>query len=382
MFYKITVKFILILFILLPIFSVQAIDINSNNAILYNLNDDSVIYEKNSDDRVSVASLTKIMTAIVAIENIHDIDAKVVMPRDAFYDLDGYVTSGIGYFDTVTYRDLLYGIMLPSAADCANAIAKLVSGSTQDFVVLMNNKALDLGLTDTHFSNPIGKDDDNYSTVHDISVILKYALDNDIFYEIFTTKEYVTSNGVLLKSTLVDKYNKYDLDISNILGSKTGFTDSAGFCLASISSINGVDYLLVTTGADTDRPYQVIDAVDIYNYYSSNYGYKKILGYNQYLTTLSIGGKDYDIYSNNDVFMYLNNDIQDFSYEFISNYSDDVNKDDFVGVVNVIYNNEVLYSYDVYFPVYIYDYSYLFLLLLLIPILFIAKFVIYKFKNI
>ena len=170
---KTLIKFIIILYIFLPIINIKALEINSENAILYNLIDDDIIYEKNSDEKVKIASLTKIMTTIIAIENINNIKEEIEMPKEAFYDLEGYVLSGINPGEIITYEDLLYGTMLPSAADCANALAIKISGNTTTFVDLMNQKAQELGMKETHFSNPVGIDDNNYSTVKDVSILLK-----------------------------------------------------------------------------------------------------------------------------------------------------------------------------------------------------------------
>lgn len=365
--------------------NVFALDTYSSNVIMYNMNDDKVIYEKDSNDIVKIASLTKIMTAIVALENISDIDLEVIMPSNAYVDLSGYVTSGIKAFDRVTYRDLLYGLMLPSGADCANAIAILTTGSVSNFVDKMNEKAKELGLINTHFSNPIGKDLDNYSTVSDLAIILKYALKNDDFYEIFTTKEYTTTNNIVFKSTLVTKSKS--LDVSNILGSKTGFTDLALNCLASISKINNVKYLLVTVGASTSGPYQFIDAINLYDYYSSNYSYKRVLKFDQLIETIkvkSVFDSDYNIKSDSDLYLYLSNDVNldDIEYDyngvlFIDNKMD---KGDFLGYVDIKYNGEVLSTYNVYLDIEVSNYDYL---IILVPIfvLFTLSYIVFLFLK-
>lgn len=349
--------------------NVFALDIYSSNAIMYNLNDDKVLYEKEPDEQVKIASLTKIMTTVVALENIDDLDEEIVMPSSAYVDLDGYVTSGIKVFDKVTYRDLLYGIMLPSGADCANAIAILTTGSVSNFVDKMNEKVHELNLVNTHFSNPIGKDLDNYSSVSDLAIILKYALQDDEFYKIFTAREYTTTNNIHFKSTLDTKSK--NLDVSNILGSKTGFTDLALNCLASISKINNVSYLLVTVGADTSGPYQFIDAINLYNYYSSNYSYKRVLSFDQLFETIKVDNlidSDYFIRSNNDLYLYLSNDISvddiEYEYEGVNVINSKMNKGDYLGCVNIKYKDSVLFIYDVYLDNEIYNYHYLIVLIL------------------
>lgn len=347
-------KIIILLYIITPIINIKAIDLYSNNAVLYNLNDDKIIYEKNKDEQVKIASLTKIMTTIIALENIENIKETLTMPIEAYYNIDGYVTSGIKPNETITYEDILYGIMLPSGADCANAIAIKISGNIENFVELMNKKSQELNLTNTHFSNPIGKDEDNYSTVNDTAILLKYALQNEKFYKIFTTKEYKTTNNITLKSTIIEKSQKYNLNAETILGSKTGFTDEAGNCLASISKINNVKYLLVTTNANINNSYHIMDAINIYDYYSKNYSYKKILNYNQLLQTIKIKdkiNKEYNIYSETDKYMYLNNDIDinNLSYEYIG--IEEITKNnklnDKIGTINIKYQDDIIYTYDI-----------------------------------
>lgn len=374
---KIALKLLIIVYILLPITNIKALEINSENAVLYNMNEDTILYEKNSDEKVKVASLTKIMTTILAIENIEDYKKEIEMPKEAYTGLEDYVTSGIQPYEKVTIEDLLYGTMLPSAADCANALAIEVSGNVDNFVELMNQKVQELGMTSTHFSNPIGMDDDNYSTVKDIAILLKYALKNETFYQIFTTKEYTTTNNILLESTLIEKSQPYGIDVTNILGSKTGFTDEAGNCLASIAKINKVKYLLITTNASIEKSYHIADARDIYDYFSNNYGYKKIIGENQLIKTIKIKDiieKEYNIYADIDKYMYLENgfEINNLTYEYegIEEITRETNQEEKLGKIIIKSADKVLYEYDVFLDekIEFYDMR----LLLLIPVVIIV----------
>jgi D-alanyl-D-alanine carboxypeptidase (penicillin-binding protein 5/6) len=383
---KIALKLLIIVYILLPITNIKALEINSENAVLYNMNEDTILYEKNADKKVKVASLTKIMTSILALENIEDYKKEIEMPKEAYTGLEDYVTSGIQPYEKVTIEDLLYGTMLPSAADCANALAIEVSGNIDNFVELMNQKAQELGMTSTHFSNPIGMDDDNYSTVKDIAILLKYALKNETFYQIFTTKEYKTTNNILLESTLIEKSQPYGIDVTNILGSKTGFTDEAGNCLASISKINKVKYLLITTNASIEKSYHIADARDVYDYFSSNYGYKKIIGENQLIKTIKIKDiieKEYNIYADVDKYMYLENgfNINNLTYEYegIEEITRDTNQEEKLGKIIIKSADKVLYEYDVFLDekIEFYDMK----LLLLIPVVIIVLIIIKKQKK-
>ena len=143
--------------------------------ILYNLKDDKVIYEKSPDDRVNIASLTKIMTALVAIENIDDYNKQIIITRKMLENLPNDLSKvGFKVGEVVTYNDLIYGILLKSGADATNSVAISVSGNIDEFVKLMNKKAEELDMNNSSFSNTIGIEGDNhYSTARDISKLLK-----------------------------------------------------------------------------------------------------------------------------------------------------------------------------------------------------------------
>ena len=273
---------IIFLFLLIPI-NINALEINSSHAILYNMNENTVLFEKEADTRTYIASLTKIMTTIVAIENIDDINEYVTIPYEA---LEGLIeanasVAGFKLGQIVTYKDLLYGILLPSGADAAKTVAYYIAGSEEKFVDLMNEKAENLGLTNTHFANTSGLDTDNhYSTVREMSIILKYALQNETFKEIYTTNTYTTSdNSLTFKSVYSNYLNRYNIENKYIYGSKTGYTTLAGYCLSTIANYDGVEYLLITTNADgtSNYPLHVMDANMIYDYYTSNYHYLDII---------------------------------------------------------------------------------------------------------
>ena len=133
--------FILFLIINVKVVNALEFDISADNVILYNLNDNKVLYELESEKSVNIASLTKIMTAIVAIENIEDLNKEVVVMKDAFNGIGEYSKMGLKTGNVVTYKDLLYGILLSSGADAVNVVAIELSGSINSFVDMMNNKA-------------------------------------------------------------------------------------------------------------------------------------------------------------------------------------------------------------------------------------------------
>ena len=168
--------------------------ISSKEAVLYNLDTGEIIYEKNKDKKTQIASLTKLMTALVTVSEVDNLDSRVIIKKE---DLEGLaeknlVTAGFTNGEVVTYRDLLAALLLPSGADAAMALAHNLAPSEEDFINLMNNKVKELNLKNTHFSNPVGLDDENnYSSAYDISVIFQDVLKNKDLKEIITSEKYL-----------------------------------------------------------------------------------------------------------------------------------------------------------------------------------------------
>lgn len=319
-------------------------DITGEYVSLYNMNEDILVYSKNDTKKTSIASLTKMMTTLVAIEEINDLDEIVTIKERDFEGTVGYSKAGFKVGDKVTYRDLLYGIILPSGADAVNAVVNNTLGYDK-FIKKMNETAKRLGMNDTSYANPVGKDDENnYSTSSDLAKLLKYALKNETFKTIFTTKSYKTSNGINLEST-VNSY-KNILNTDEIKGAKSGFTKDAGRCLASITTLNNVDYLLVVINSSTTNPYNAVkDTITIYDYYNNNYGYKNIINDDTFIKEIPIDlskEKTYKITGSEEIEKYLKNDTE-VTYEYVGSYKITFNtkKGSKLGVVN-IYDGDVL----------------------------------------
>lgn len=344
------------------ILKVDALEIDSKHAVLYNLNDQQVVYEEGKDERVSVASLTKIMTTITAIENIVDYNQEIIIKSSMFTGLREQNAAVIGLRDgqKVTYRDLLYGMFLGSGADATRAISISIAGSEEKFVELMNKKAKELKLSNTHFVNTVGLDDElHYSTVDDIAKILNYAFQNDKFKEIFTTKNYTLSdNSIKVSSTFFKTAEKAVIDSSFILGAKTGYTENAGRCLASIAfdEVNQITYLLVTTNAKV-TPNHVRDAVTVYDYYFKNYKYHTLIAKGEVLIKIPTKyskQKEVKISSNKEIKKYLSNDFSkedvriDYKGEKIITPS--MKKKERLGVVGIYYKDELVSEVDILLP--------------------------------
>ena len=351
------VFFILMLFWVNGVYA-EEFNITSKSVILYNMNENKVLYELKSDEKLQIASLTKIMTVITAIEHNDDLSKEVVITKDMLKGISEYTQVGFKEGDKPTVKDLLYGSMLPSGAAAVNALAVSTSGSVNKFVELMNEEAKKLKLDHTLFDNPIGMDsDNNYSTASDMAKLLIYSLKNKTFKEVFTAREYkIDCLNKTVKTTLVSYSKSYGLDVSQITGAKSGFTDGAGLCLASTSTIDDVNYLLITLGASTkSRSNAVRDGLEIYDYYSTNYGYRVVLKKGQKIRNIPIKwghDKEYSLVADKDVSLYLSNDIRRNRIKYIFDGVDEINykmkKGDKLGTVKIVYENDNLSTYDVY----------------------------------
>lgn len=231
----------------------------SSNAIIVSLGGGDVLYDLSADEQIYPASLTKIMTAIIVIESGVNPNDTIVLEQDTYNQVisQNLMTAGLLPGESYSIKELLYGLILESGADCALGLAKYVSGTETEFAELMNSKAIELGMRGTHFTNSTGRHDrDHYSTVKDISALLAYSLQNDTFYKIFTSRYYETENPtpVTFNSTLFSKTSG-EFENFRLLGGKTGYTYESGQCLASLWEAHGNYYILVTAGAYVEDNY-------------------------------------------------------------------------------------------------------------------------------
>ena len=252
------------------------VNLHSSNAILVNLDTNKILLDKDSDEIIYPASLTKIMTVLVAIENIPNLQDKIVLPKSIFKNLYEENASMTGFLpnEEITAEDLLYGSMLPSGADASIGLADYITGSESKFVKLMNEKAKQLGMKNTHFMNATGlHHPDHYTSVKDISILLQYALTNNTFRDIYTAERYSIKStnlhpeGMTVTSRMFKNLNANEKTRGEIIGGKTGYTEQAGLCLASLATIKGEEYILVTVGAKGDsrtEQFNITDALAVY----------------------------------------------------------------------------------------------------------------------
>ena len=352
--------YLLLIMLCIPI-NIKALEypkVNSKVVEIYDINDRKVLYELDSNSRVSIASLTKIATTITAIENISNLQEKVTITKEMLDTVRWDASkAGLEDGDTLTYKDLLYASMLPSGADATNSIAILSSGSIENFVDKMNKLSVKIGLDHTHFSNVTGLDDSkHYSTADDVRKLLSYALENQTFKEIYKTKEYTMSNGKDVRSTIFTYSKNPSIDVSPILGSKTGFTLDAGYCLSSLSNINGHEVIIIVLNAQNigNIYYNINDTLDLIKFLNENFKDEVLVEKNSLVKKIPVSLSkidSYNIYSNQEITKYLPSDYNKDNIRIEYEGLDEINflnhKDDRIGKIKYYYEDELLVTQDI-----------------------------------
>ncbi len=227
------------------------LSVSARSAILIEAESGRVLYRKSADTRLPMASTTKIMTAVIALEKCRDLQKQVKVDARAV----GVEGSSIYLYEgeMLTMENLIYALLLSSANDAAVAIACEVAGSVEGFADLMNEKAHELGLSDTHFTNPNGlHDDDHYTTARDLANLTAYALKNKTFKEMTSTKKKAIPMLEGEGTRLLVNHNKMLSMYEGAIGVKTGFTKKSGRCLVSAAERDGLTLIAVTLNAPND----------------------------------------------------------------------------------------------------------------------------------
>lgn len=352
---------LLLLLLVLPFngYALEYPELHYENAIVYDLTESKVLYELKSDERKSIASLTKIMTIITAIENNQDFTKKITYSQSMKNNVAWYASvAGFKVGDVLTFNDLLYGAMLPSGADATVALAITTSGSLNNFVIEMNKLAKKIGMTNSHFENVHGLDEDNhYSTVGDIQKLLEYALKNEKFKEIYTTKEYTLSTGRTIKSTTKKQADAYGIDINKIRGSKTGFTGNAGLCISVLMEHKEHQIIFITLNAPERKQglsYNLSDALELINFIEENYDNQILSRTGEVIKELPIKNskqETFAIKNQKDIKEFLPNDYDKdkFKVKYTGkkelSYKD--KKGTTIGKVKYYFDNELLAEEDI-----------------------------------
>ena len=279
----------------------QEITIYSDYYYMIDMANKQIILDQGSEEMIYPASMTKMMALIVSLEKITDTSDRVVLDQEIFAGLlqANASLAGFSLNESVTIEDCLYGLFLPSGAETTRAVARYVAGSETAFVELMNAKAVELGMQNTHYVNTTGlHNNEHKTTLRDLAILLEYCLQNPKFEAIFSTNRYLAQSGSMHKNGLSWQSSTFRLvetigfdQMSEIvlLGGKTGYTIPAGLCLASIAEKEGRQYMLITAHAPAgSTPYHAMDAVGIYNMVFNDYQKTTIIEPDQVLGSASI----------------------------------------------------------------------------------------------
>ena len=337
-------KKILLLIIILILLLIPKVNASTTSASSYILMDGvtgRVLLSKDMNSKRLIASITKIMTSIIAIESgkVEDtvtIDDSILKA----YGSGIYIEVG----EEIKLKDLLYGLMLRSGNDAALAIANYIAGSEENFVNLMNAKAKELGMKNTLFYNASGlpTPHGNYSSCYDMALLTRYVMKNKLYREIVSTKEYKAATNY--KTYVWNNKNKL-LRYNYITGGKTGYTEESGRTLVSSATIDGMNLIAVTIRDSDDWNTHL----ELYNYAKDNYASYKVLNKNKFKVIGDTYYKDNYFYIKNDVYIPLKkNEKKSLVSHIILEKKKNYKTNDKVGINQIYLGNKLLYEEDIY----------------------------------
>ncbi len=303
---KILIILIILILIIIPTIvkaTSELPQILAEAAILMDSSTEKILYSKDSDKKMYPASTTKILTAILVIENCN-LEDVVTVPIEAIASIpSGYAVAALQVGEKLTVTHLLQVMLVYSANDAANVLAFHVSGSIEKFAELMNNKVAELGLTNTHFTNPSGVHDENhYSTAYDLAIIMKYCMKNSTFRSLSTLKHCIIpatnkyEERVFITTNELLRYNNYEVSSNYYykyaIAGKTGFTSQAKNCLVSVSNKENLELICVVLSVGlypNNLSGKFIDTKALFEYGYDNYTLRKLREQNAIATQIEIG---------------------------------------------------------------------------------------------
>ena len=313
------------------------------------------VFSKDGDKKMYPASMTKLMTVYVALLNLKDLSEEVVIVNEDIKGLYEKRASMAGFRvnDKVSVEDLFYGALLPSGADAAKTLARIVSGSEKKFVKLMNKTAKDLGMNNTNFTNTEGLHDDNhYSTTNDISLLMQQAVQHLELKEIMSTMKYTTSNNKLSFINSLQTYSaNSQAKVGLIGGGKTGWTPEAGYCLTSYTDYYDKAIITVTGNSKTYAG-QLVDHNLIYNDLINNTHNVKVFDVDETISSIPLNYsrdiKEYPLITSETINVEVPKIVvkDDLNIKVISeeNLNAPIKEDQVVGELKINYKDSELYS--------------------------------------
>lgn len=352
---------IIFIMFLLPVNTILAADIDANDynpdniktnspsVILMDAETGKILYSKNAFEKRFPASTTKLMTAILTLENC-DLDDVATVSHNAIFSIPvGYSHASLQEDEELTIEELLNVLMIPSANDAAIVLAEHIAGSVENFAEMMNNKAKELGCLNTHFINPNGvHNEEHYSTAYDLAIIGRYAMKFDDILRIAQVSQYTlpktnkyNKEDRIFNSTngLINKNSEYYYEYAT--GLKTGYTDKSGYCIVTTAEKDGVSLLAVVLGSDSIKD-RYEDCVNLFEYGFDNYSYQKLLSAREVVDSIEVAGatretKSLNVIAKSELNVLLKNnfDINDIkeTIEINPNLTAPISQDAVVGKI-------------------------------------------------
>lgn len=299
----------IILILLLTVFKIPTavyaddsnVNVGSSAAILIESKTGKILYQKDAYTKYYPASTTKIMTALITLENVSNLKDVATVSYDSIFTVPaGYSTDLLKVGEELTIEDLLYALLIKSSNEAANVLAEYVSGNVESFATVMNTKATELGCKNTHFVNPNGiHNEDHYTTAYDLSLIAKEAMKNETFRKIVSTASYTLPStnkydridrNLITTNDLIRKSSKYYYEYA--IGIKTGYTTPAKNCLVAAANKNGVELIQVLLHADklnsNRESVRDLDAKNLFNYVYNNFSEKTVINNGETVSTIKV----------------------------------------------------------------------------------------------
>ena len=334
-------KVLIIIILLIPIY-IKAIETSATSAILMDSDNNLILYEKNINEVRSVASISKIMTAILAIES-GKLDEVVTIGEEvnSAYGSGVYIKKG----EQLTLRDLVYGLMLRSGNDAALSIATFISGNEQKFVKLMNKKASELKMTNTTFNNSSGLDEKfgNMSTAYDMAILMSYCIKNEEFKKITSTKKYKLKTNK--NSYNWTNKNKLLFSYKYLISGKTGYTKIAKRTLVTAARKDNTTLVVVTLNDGNDWE----DHENLFEYGFNNYENIKILTKGNIKIYDEKYYDDYDLYIKNDYYYLIDNSSsKDMIIKYNLEETSKIKNNMKIGEAKIYYLDKLIHTEDIY----------------------------------
>ena len=329
---------IILIFIIITPFNTIALTDSSRASIVMDIDSGRILYQRNSNSSMLIASTTKIMTFLVTMEYARDkLSNKVKVGEEILktYGTSMYLSIG----ESIKIEDLLYGLILRSGNDASVVLAKNVAGSIDNFIYLMNIKANDIGLVNTIYKNPHGLDEEtkNYSTAYDLAVLTRYLYQKYPLYRKISGTKYYNFKTDLKSYSLINR-SKIIFNYKNITTAKTGYTPLAGKSLVTTASNNDLNLLIVTL----NNPNHYKDQENMYEYFFKNYHNYKILDKNNFKVANNVFQSDYLI-KNNFSYPLTKNEFLKLERKIVLK-----NEKDVIGSVQIILNNNIIHEELIY----------------------------------